>query len=421
MALIAGTLPSDTCYGTPQDLLELFAQYLDVPAFTLNSKVVFANSSTGLTSDVIWINTNSVSNPILSLSASGGFVDYVNNYANNLSTVTTPASGDFCLLSQSSVLKKITYANFSTGLAKVSFSTSSAGLSSDTIWFDTTLASNPILKVTVSSIFVDYINNYATNLPVVTTPAAGDFCLISQSNALKKISYANFTAGLTKVSFSTSSTGLSSDTIWVDTTSASNPILKISASSVFVDYVNNYATNLPIVTTPAAGDFLLISQSNALKKITYNNLITSNANKLLQIVEGSTTSQFVIATTTLTDTGLSVSITPSSVSSRIVVLITQAFACSTTTSNNTGAIFNVLRNVNVIYSPVSANDVYNQPGTVITTTSFSGVWHYQIFDSPNTTSLVTYKVQGRASSAGITLAVQNGSTRSSIIAMEFKP
>lgn len=111
MALIPGTLPSDTCYGTPQDLLELFAQYLDVPAFALNSKVVFATSSTGLTSDVIWINTTSSTNPILSITAGGGFVDYVNNYATNLAVVTTPASGDYLLISQSNVLKKITYAN----------------------------------------------------------------------------------------------------------------------------------------------------------------------------------------------------------------------------------------------------------------------------------------------------------------------
>jgi hypothetical protein len=40
-----------------------------------------------------------------------------------------------------------------------------------------------------------------------------------------------------------------------------------------VDYVNNYATNLAVVTTPAAGDYLLISQSNVLKKITYANTV----------------------------------------------------------------------------------------------------------------------------------------------------
>jgi len=98
MALIPGTLPSDTCYGTPQDLLELFAQYLDVPAFALNSKVVFGTSSAGLTADVIWFDTTAPTNPIMKITVSGGFTDYVNNYVKNLTTVTA-ATGDYVLIS----------------------------------------------------------------------------------------------------------------------------------------------------------------------------------------------------------------------------------------------------------------------------------------------------------------------------------
>lgn len=98
MALIPGTLPSDTCYGTPQDLLELFAQYLDVPAFALNSKVVFGTSSAGLTADVIWFDTTAPTNPIMKITVSGGFTDYVNNYVKNLTAVTA-ATGDYVLIS----------------------------------------------------------------------------------------------------------------------------------------------------------------------------------------------------------------------------------------------------------------------------------------------------------------------------------
>jgi hypothetical protein len=94
MALIPGTLPSDTCYGTPQDLLELFAQYLDVPAFALNSKVVFSTTTPSV-ADVIWIDNNSTTNPILKIS-NGSFVDYIQNYTKNAS-VDTIASGDYIL------------------------------------------------------------------------------------------------------------------------------------------------------------------------------------------------------------------------------------------------------------------------------------------------------------------------------------
>ena len=89
MALIPGTLPNDTCYGTPQDLLELFAQYLDVPAFALSSKVVFSTTNTGFTSDIVWFDTSSATRPIMKITVSAlGFTDYVKNYITAAPSVT---------------------------------------------------------------------------------------------------------------------------------------------------------------------------------------------------------------------------------------------------------------------------------------------------------------------------------------------
>ena len=101
MALIPGTLPNDTCYGTPQDLLELFAQYLDVPAFALNSKVVFGTSSAGLTADVVWFDTTAPTNPILKITVSGGFVDYVKNYITAAPVVTIVGADTVLILDAS--------------------------------------------------------------------------------------------------------------------------------------------------------------------------------------------------------------------------------------------------------------------------------------------------------------------------------
>jgi len=101
MALIPGTLPNDTCYGTPQDLLELFAQYLDVPAFALNSKVVFGTSSAGLTADVVWFDTTAPTNPILKITVSGGFTDYIKNYITSAATVTIVGADTVLILDAS--------------------------------------------------------------------------------------------------------------------------------------------------------------------------------------------------------------------------------------------------------------------------------------------------------------------------------
>ena len=101
MALIPGTLPNDTCYGTPQDLLELFAQYLDVPAFALNSKVVFSTSNAGLTADVVWFDTTTATNPIMKITVSGGFTDYIKNYITNASVVTIVGADSVLILDAS--------------------------------------------------------------------------------------------------------------------------------------------------------------------------------------------------------------------------------------------------------------------------------------------------------------------------------
>jgi hypothetical protein len=114
MALIPGTLPNDTCYGTPQDLLELFAQYLDVPALALNSKVFFSNDEPNA-SDAIWFDTNSALNPIFKIKIGGNWTDYVSNYIKyvspNLTTKTVPGTGDYVIISDvssSGVAKKTT-------------------------------------------------------------------------------------------------------------------------------------------------------------------------------------------------------------------------------------------------------------------------------------------------------------------------
>ena len=102
MALIPGTLPNDTCYGTPQDLLELFAQYLDVPAFALSSKVVFSTTNTGFTSDIVWFDTTSATRPIMKITvSSSGFIDYVKNYITAAPVVTIVGADSVLILDAS--------------------------------------------------------------------------------------------------------------------------------------------------------------------------------------------------------------------------------------------------------------------------------------------------------------------------------
>jgi hypothetical protein len=114
MALIPGTLPTDTCYGSPQDLLELFAQFLDIPAVALQSKVFFSSSApTDPTS--IWIDTNTPTNPILKLYVPGAtpspWKSYLQSVLDNTPGVGVLATNDNVVIgdtSNSNLLKLTT-------------------------------------------------------------------------------------------------------------------------------------------------------------------------------------------------------------------------------------------------------------------------------------------------------------------------
>lgn len=122
------------------------------------------------------------------------------------------------------------------------------------------------------------------------------------------------------------------------------------------------------------------------------------AGNILQVVEGSTSTQVSVATSTFTDTGLSASITPSSSSSKILVLVNQM--CRTTVSSGSqGGGIHLLRDSTTIHTAVSDStgpfDIYH--------TGASGHFQRAVItklDSPNTTSSVTYKTQGRPYTTG---------------------
>lgn len=124
MSLIPGSLPSDTCYGTPQELLELFAQYLDIPAYAVSSKVLYSSIDPSPNTDFLWVDTITAASPVLKVYNNGAYREYPfegsvsparpETLINGKTAITTLAAGDQLLVSQagtSPVLKKITWAN----------------------------------------------------------------------------------------------------------------------------------------------------------------------------------------------------------------------------------------------------------------------------------------------------------------------
>jgi len=145
--------------------------------------------------------------------------------------------------------------------------------------------------------------------------------------------------------------------------------------------------------------------------------------KVLQVVQATTTTATTIASTSFTDTTLSASITPSSATSKILVMYTQAIRTERDSGAfSQGAGIQVVRNSTVVFIPAdsfraaSSTDWSNsEVGKLGLITSGS------YLDSPATTSATTYKTQARAgfSTNNGQIKLQESGNTSSIILMEI--
>jgi hypothetical protein len=122
--------------------------------------------------------------------------------------------------------------------------------------------------------------------------------------------------------------------------------------------------------------------------------------KVLQVIQGTTTTNVNVASTSFTDTGLSATITPSSASSKVLVIFNQSSAISRSMDAQ-GASLQLLKNASVVYSQDGAGGGFNSFYLEISTLSSpKGISSYffangTFLDSPATTSAITYKTQGR--------------------------
>jgi hypothetical protein len=213
---------------------------------------------------------------------------------------------------------------------------------------------------------------------------------------------------------------VSGSTITFDTT--------VSASDT-CDWILHYGTGL--ITTVADGAITEAKLgSNAVTTAKINNGAVTyaktdgNFGKIGQVITDSDNANTVISSTTYTDTGLTASITPSSTSSKILVLVSQDYHIETTTSTNAAmGGFKVLRDSTTLHtgaddgnsfgirfaSGLDNNKVYNNN------------WHFSIVDSPSSTSSITYKTQARTYNTNSRFRLNNqinGTCISTITLME---
>lgn len=136
--------------------------------------------------------------------------------------------------------------------------------------------------------------------------------------------------------------------------------------------------------------------------------------KVLQVVAATYNTAVTNSTSTYEDTGLTATITPSSASSKVLVLIHQAGCHKSNAANNSAVAIRAFRDATGI-GTISADGGY----TNSTLQLDFGTVSASILDTPATTSATTYKTQFKSGTALATATVQFSTAMSSIVLMEI--
>ncbi|NBP68009.1 MAG: hypothetical protein EBR30_17185 [Cytophagia bacterium] len=136
--------------------------------------------------------------------------------------------------------------------------------------------------------------------------------------------------------------------------------------------------------------------------------------KILQVVYGSTTTETTNNTTTYADTTLTANITPSSASSKVLVMVVQGGCTKDAGSSSAGFDMQVRRGGTGI-----GYFAYDSMKTATALSLRSFTFPMNIVDSPASTSSLTYKTQFRNMVSGSTLTVQSDGLPSTIVLAEI--
>ena len=361
-----------------------------------------------------------------------------------------------------------------------------SGAVSGTIWLDTTSATSPTLKYydgadDISLATLDHTANTVNwldstvSITGLTTTATGTVLTLSDSSLTssvnlilqnqKEIRFSETTGNGTNYVGFKAPASLSADKIWIlpsadgtagqflktdgagnlsfDSLSFSTPLAVIGnatagseirlpedtdngANYVAIKAPDTLASNLTLTLPSADGTSGQVLQTNGSGVLSFAGV---SAGKVLQVVQTTKTSRFATSSSTLVDiTDLSVSITPSSASSKILIMFT--LGSLQNSGNNSRAFASLIRGSTAIIIGDAGTGHEHTIGVCLR--SNSGVdtqlsQSFQYLDSPNTTSSTTYKIQATVGSDAGNLQIngaytqnaESGNTASTIIAMEI--
>ena len=154
-------------------------------------------------------------------------------------------------------------------------------------------------------------------------------------------------------------------------------------------------------------------QSSGITKATVNSSGLSSPGHVLQVVQGLTSTQVSTSSSTYVDTGLTATITPSSLSSKILVIVSHPSCAKSSAfaANNMG--LKLYRDATQIGAAGAGLGYTNSAIELIFSTNIV------VLDSPSTTSATTYKTQFHNANNTAAVLVQVSSIASTITLLEI--
>ena len=207
------------------------------------------------------------------------------------------------------------------------------------------------------------------------------------------------------------------DFVW----SSVDPLTILDAKG---DLITATAADTPARLAVGTNGYVLTADSTEATGIKW--AAPAGGGKVLQVVYGSSSTSTTVSSTTYTDTTLSATITPSSATSKVLVLVSQ-IQYSERSTDSAGNAIKLLRGSTDIFTP-GASSHYQQgykltqvTGQTVSKVAIATTIAMNYLDSPSTTSATTYKTQGRpwssASSGHVVYQIDSGV--STIILLEI--
>jgi len=139
---------------------------------------------------------------------------------------------------------------------------------------------------------------------------------------------------------------------------------------------------------------------------------------VIQVVQGSTTTSTAIAVTSYTDVTLSASITPTSTSSKILVVVSQAGHVYSNQTSNRWSSMRIMRDTTQVHEVTQGIGGRGglSTGSDRSTSASVSLTH---LDPPSSASALTYKVQAKISNTDSNYTAQVSNSPSTITLMEI--